>query len=108
MDIQLCLIELGITENVSPDLSSYSAMVATWRGSMPAPTEAALEAVWPTVQANMQDQQIAHDLAETDRDMATVIEDALSVLESRNIMREADLSQESRDKLARRRAIKGL
>lgn len=30
-------------ENVSPDFSSYQAMVAKWRGSKPAPSEAEIE-----------------------------------------------------------------
>jgi len=51
MDLPLCLEALGIVENVSPDLSSYQAMKATWRGSMACPTEAALLAVWSAIEA---------------------------------------------------------
>lgn len=56
MDILLCLQALGFVdtgETPAPDLSSYAAMVATWRHPVKdAPTEAAMLAVWPAVEAS--------------------------------------------------------
>lgn len=44
--IPLCLAALDLQgEDWGPDLSSHAALAAGWRGSVPCPTEAELEAV---------------------------------------------------------------
>lgn len=44
--IPACLVAIGLeAEDWGPDVSSYAALAAGWRGSVPCPSEAALEAV---------------------------------------------------------------
>lgn len=51
MELSLAMQVLRPGENVSPDLSSYAAMVANWRGSGTPPTEAECLAAWQTADA---------------------------------------------------------
>ena len=47
MNIDIALIELGMTENYAPDTSTYEAMVATWRDSSIAiPSKANLQTAY--------------------------------------------------------------
>jgi|GEM_PF-3992280 len=46
MDLALVMNELRPGENVAPDLSSYEAMAAKWRGSGDCPTKAECVAKW--------------------------------------------------------------
>lgn len=49
MDLPLVMEVLAPNENVSPDLSSYESMIATWRGSGAAPSLEAVEAKWAEI-----------------------------------------------------------
>lgn len=54
MDLPLVLEKLGIVENVAPDMSSYEAMVDTWRGKTPPPTMQECEDTWALIQPEVQ------------------------------------------------------
>ena len=52
MDIALVLVDLGFNDqemSAASDMSSRAAMVATWRHSRPAPTQAEMDASWAVV-----------------------------------------------------------
>lgn len=49
MDLPLVMEVLAPNENVSPDMSSYEAMIANWRGSSVAPSRESVEAKWDEI-----------------------------------------------------------
>lgn len=51
MNLTRVMIELRPSENVAPDLSSYDAMVAKWRGSGVPPTRDEVRAKWDEIAA---------------------------------------------------------
>lgn len=53
MDLRLVVENMVPNENVSPDFSSYDAMVAMWRGSVPPPSLQEIEARAITLEKEM-------------------------------------------------------
>ena len=105
-DIVRCLQKLGIADNVAPDTSSYEAMAATWRGSVPCPTEAEMETAWVDVQADIAREEAARELSATDVAMARVVEDLLDVLDAKGVITAKDLPQAAQDKIETRKTLR--
>lgn len=53
MDIALCLEQMGIPADVSPDLSSYTALADNWRGDGDVPPETDFVATWNVIKAEI-------------------------------------------------------
>lgn len=53
MDLILVMDQLRPGENVSPDLSSYNAMIANWRGSGTPPTLQEVNAKWVQIEPDI-------------------------------------------------------
>ncbi len=51
MELSRIMAVLNPGENVAPDLSSYDAMVAKWRGTGAAPTRQVVEGKWAEIKA---------------------------------------------------------
>ena len=58
MDLHLVMNELRPGENVAPDLSTWEAMNAKWRGSGSCPSKAACQAKWDEIKTAAQNKQI--------------------------------------------------
>lgn len=106
-DIALCLVEVGHTENCSPDISSYAALSENWRGNGECPTEAELETAWVTVQANLATQEAQEEVAKTDASYIRVIDDIIDTLVTKGTITVADLPQAAQDKYNNRVTLRG-
>lgn len=53
MDIALCLEQMGIPADCSPDISTYAALAANWRGDGDCPPEADFIAVWAVLELDI-------------------------------------------------------
>lgn len=63
MDLSLVMEKLRPGENVSPDMSSYEAMAAKWRGTGSVPSKAECEAKWAEIlSTKTEDEKIAEEL----------------------------------------------
>lgn len=93
MDLALVMEQLRPGENVSPDMSSYEAMAANWRGSGAIPSKAECEAKWAEILlAKTDDEKIKEELFEQN----VSLEDRVIALEKKimeNDSTEADAIQ---------------
>ncbi len=75
MDLALVTQKLFPGENVSPDKSSYEAMVSTWRGSAKPPTLEECEAAWKQVQEEVPvEAKVREDVLKSGVTQETMIE----------------------------------
>ncbi len=51
-------------ENVSPDLTTYETMVATWRGSLPIPTLKEVQDKWTEIELADQSRELERNVQE--------------------------------------------
>lgn len=61
-DLYLVMEKLLPNENVSPDMSSYQAMVDNWRGSVPPPTQKEVDDKWAEIEPKLVKDELADSL----------------------------------------------
>lgn len=110
MDVLLALAHLRPAPKFGGSLTAntreaYEAI--RWEDERPKPSWSDLEAAWPEVQAQLEDEETKRALAESDpRDMPRAVEDLYDILSNRGVIAETDIPQAVRDKIAYRKALR--